>query len=231
MIEGQRAADGRAATVILADDHQLVRAGIRSLIEDFAGFQVVGEADDGEKAVALATEVQPDVVLMDITMPRLGGIDALPRLKQASPASRVLILSMYDGSDFVMQALRGGADGYLLKDAAAIELQLALEAVVAGRRYLSPAVSGTVVSCALQPSSPAQGSPQALLTPRQVEILKLLASGKGAKEVAFELGLSVKTVETHRAQIMERLHIRDLPRLVLYAVRHGLVSVDHSGTA
>lgn len=225
-------------TVVLADDHQLVRAGLRSLIDDYDDYRVIGEADDGEQAVALAQQLQPALMVLDITMPRLNGIDALPRIKQASAQTRVLMLSMYDSGDFVMRALRAGADGYLLKDAAAVELTLALDALWAGRQYLSPAVSSTVVERAIASATatataaaaapaPPQVQPHAVpLTPRQVEILKLLASGKSTKEIAFELGLSAKTVETHRAQIMERLNIRDLPRLVLYAVRMGLVSPD-----
>ncbi|MCW7541095.1 response regulator transcription factor [Aquabacterium sp. A7-Y] len=219
-------------TVVLADDHQLVRAGLRSLIEDFGDYQVLGEAQDGEEAIALVLRLQPDVLLLDITMPRLTGLDALPRIKQASAGTRLLIVSMYDSADFVMQALRLGADGYLLKDSAAVELQLALDAVTSGQRYLSPAVSGTVVEHALSHAADTRPAPlppgASPLTPRQIEILTLLASGKGMKEIAYDLGLSVKTVETHRAQIMERLNIRDLPRLVLYALRQGLISPDQT---
>lgn len=216
-------------TVILADDHQLVRAGLRSLIEEYDGYEVVAEADDGLQAIDLAERHRPDLFVLDITMPRLNGIEALPRLKAASPDTHVLIVSMYEGSDFVMQALAAGASGYLLKDAAAVELTMALDALCAGRRYLSPAVSSAVIDRALAAPQattlplPLADSP---LTPRQVEILRLLASGRSMKEVAFDLGLSVKTVETHRAQIMERLDIHDLPRLVLYAVRQGLVPLD-----
>lgn len=218
-------------TVILADDHQLVRAGLRSLIEEFDDYHVVAEADDGEQAVVMAGQWQPDILVLDITMPRLNGLQALPRVRQASPATRVLVVSMYDSADFVMQALRAGASGYLLKDAAAAELNLALESVWNGRFYLSPAVSSTVVGQALARETGVAGAigtpvpvAEALpLTPRQREILTMLASGRSMKEIAYDLGLSVKTVETHRAQIMDRLAIHDVPRLVLYAVRHGLV--------
>lgn len=219
-------------TVILADDHRLVRAGLRSLIEDLPDHEVVAEAEDGMEAIELVQEHRPDLLTLDITMPRLDGIQALPRIKTLSARTRVLIVSMYDSADFVMQALRAGADGYLLKDAAAVELTLALQALSEGKTYLSPAVSAAVVEQALAPrlggeTKPAPLSPAEAdlpLTPRQVEILRHVVTGRSMKEIAYELDLSVKTVEAHRAQIMERLEIRNLPQLVLYAVRHGLVS-------
>jgi len=220
--------------VILADDHVLVRAGIRSLVDELDDHEVVGEAEDGELAIELAARHQPELVVLDINMPRLDGIRALPRIKRASPCSAVLIISMYDGAYFVMQALRAGANGYLLKDAAAAELTLALRSLAAGRIYLSPAVSSTVVQRAIAtpapvsvsaPMPPAAAEPPPL-TPRQLEILRHLVSGLSMKEIAFELNLSVKTVESHRAQIMERLQVRNLPQLVLWAVRHGLVAAD-----
>lgn len=212
--------------VILADDHSLVRAGIRSLIEELPDHQVVAEAQDGEQAVELAQREQPDVLVLDIHMPRLDGIRALPRIKQASPKTRVLMVSMYDSADFVMQSLRAGADGYLLKDAAAMELTLALQALAAGRTYLSPAIAATVVQQALASAPQVASAPAAAelpLTPRQVEVLRRIVSGVSMKEIAYELQLSVKTVEAHRAQIMERLGVRNLPQLVLHAVRHGWI--------
>ncbi|RZL37229.1 MAG: response regulator transcription factor [Rubrivivax sp.] len=219
--------------VMLADDHSLVRAGIRSLIEELPHHEVVAEAEDGEEAIELAGQQQPDLLVLDINMPRLDGIRALPRIKEASPATRVLIVSMYDSADFVMQALQAGADGYLLKDAAAVELTLALQALEAGQSYLSPAVSAPVVqralagmqTCATTPPQPPAASALPL-TPRQVDILRRVAAGASMKEIAYELQLSVKTVEAHRAQIMERLSIRNLPQLVLFAVRCGLVTAD-----
>ena len=217
-------------TVGIVDDHKLVRAGLRSLIEDFGDYEVVAEAEDAMGAIDVADRLKPELMILDITMPGTSGLEVLPTVKSVSPGTQVLMMSMYDSRDFVMKALRQGANGYLLKDFAAVELQLALMSLTAGRRFLSPSVSDTVVEQALSSegaahgSGAARGEPAALLTPRQLEILKLIAKGQTAKEIAFDLGLSIKTVETHRAQIMERLGIRDVPKLVLYAVRHGLVS-------
>lgn len=217
----------RMQRVVLADDHSLVRAGLRSLIQELPGHEVVAEAEDGERAVELVTEHRPDLLVLDINMPRLDGLHALPLVKRAVPATRVLVVSMYDGADFVMQALRAGADGYLLKDAAATELMLALQALEAGRTYLSPAVSAPVVQQALAAApAPAAALEDLPLTPRQAEVLKRVVTGQSMKEIAWELQLSVKTVEAHRAQIMERLGVRNLAQLVLYAVRRGLVTAD-----
>jgi DNA-binding NarL/FixJ family response regulator len=219
-------------SVILAEDHQLVRTGIRTLVESFDAYDVVAEAGDVQQAVAFVGEHRPDLLLLDVTLPDGTGIAALPFVKQCSPRTRVLMLSMYETADLVLAALQAGADGYLPKSSAADELQFALEALMLGRTYLSPTISQGVLDQAMlaqrtpprpQPDEPAPGD---LLTPRQLEILRLVASGRSMKEIAYDLDLSVKTVETHRAQIMERLGIRDLPRLVLYAVRHGLVSPD-----
>lgn len=220
--------------VILADDHVLVRAGIRSLIEDVDDHEVIDEAGDGERAVELAARHRPELMVLDINMPRLDGLQALPRIKQASPETRVLVISVYDSADFVMQALRNGADGYMLKDFAAVELALAVQALAAGRTYLSPAISAAVVQRAIGQVAEPVSAPAPLaeaelpLTPRQRDILKRVVSGLSMKEIAYELNLSVKTVESHRAQIMDRLQIRNLPQLVLYAVRHGLVTPGES---
>lgn len=210
--------------VLLADDHALVRAGIRSLLSGMAHVQVVGEAASGEEALALAEREQPDVVLMDIAMKGITGLEAAARMKERFPAVRVVILSMHSGEEYVLQALRAGAAGYLLKDAATGELELALRSVMRGESWLSPAVSRQVVEGYVQRVG---GEPAAeVLTARQREVLSLIAAGKSTKEAAYALNLSVKTVETHRAQIMERLGIRDVPGLVRYALRTGLVPPD-----
>jgi DNA-binding NarL/FixJ family response regulator len=210
--------------VVLVDDHALVRAGMRSLLGSMERVEVVGEAASGEDALALARSAQPDVVLMDIAMKGMTGLDAASRMREASPAVRVIILSMHSGEEYVLQALRAGAVGYLLKDAATGELELALRSVMRGESWFSPAVSRQVVEGYVQRVG---GDPAAdVLTARQREVLRLVAGGKSTKEIAYDLNLSVKTVETHRAQIMERLGIRDVAGLVRYALRTGLVPPD-----
>lgn len=208
--------------LILADDHSLVRAGLRSLLEKTPGVQVVAEAGNGREAIELATKLQPDVVLMDIAMGDVSGLEAAARLRVATPRTKVVILSMHTGEAYVMQALAAGVAGYLLKDAAAVELELALRAVQSGETYLSPAIARQVV---LASQRPAGAAPDAL-SPRQREVLRLLAEGKTTKEIAFALGVSAKTIETHRAELMRRLSIHDVAGLVRYAVRTGLVSSD-----
>jgi len=208
--------------VLLADDHALVRAGIRSLLNAMAQVEVVAEASSGEEAIDLASTSRPDVVLMDIAMKGITGLEAAARMRERMPEVRVVILSMHSGEEYVLQALRAGAAGYLLKDAATGELELALRSVMRGESWLSPAVSRQVVEGYVRSG---ESAPEAL-TARQREVLRLVAGGKSTKEIAFLLNLSVKTVETHRAQIMERLNIRDVAGLVRYALRTGLVPPD-----
>jgi DNA-binding NarL/FixJ family response regulator len=212
--------------VLLADDHTLVRAGIRTLVERLPGVSVVAETGDGREAVELCERLRPDVVLLDVTMPGLNGLEAAPRIAKASPATRILVLSMHASEGYVAQALRAGVHGYLIKDAAATELEVALRSVMRGEPYMSPAISRHVVDGFLRGAG-TPASPLALLTARQREILQLVAEGRSTKEIAADLGLSVKTVETHRAQLMERLEIRDVAGLVRLAIREGLVSSDH----
>lgn len=210
--------------VLLVDDHALVRAGIRSLLGTMPNVEVVGEAASGEEALSLAATARPHIVLMDIAMKGLSGLQAAGRLRDQYPDVRVIMLSMHSGEEYVMQAMRAGAVGYLLKDAATSELELALRSVVRGESWFSPAVSRQVVEGYVQRVG---GEPSAeALTARQREVLTLIATGSSTKEIAFALKLSVKTVETHRAQIMERLGIRDVAGLVRYALRTGLVPPD-----
>ncbi|SRR5690606_20570269 len=210
--------------VLLADDHALVRAGMRSLLGAMPQVEVVAEAASGEEALQLAERENPDVVLMDIAMKGMTGLEAAARMRERTPGVRVVILSMHAGEEYVLQALRAGAVGYLLKDAATGELELALRSVMRGESWFSPAVSRQVVEGYVQRVG---GEPAAeVLTARQREVLRLVAGGKSTKEIAYQLSLSVKTVETHRAQIMERLGIRDVAGLVRYALRTGLVPPD-----
>jgi DNA-binding NarL/FixJ family response regulator len=214
----------RPIRVLLAEDHSLVRAGIRALLEKMEGVVVVGEAGDGRLALDMVVAERPDVVLMDIAMAGLNGLEAARRIAHDSPTTRVVILSMHDRKEYVEQALRVGAAGYLLKDAATVELHLALQAVARGETYLSPAVSKYVVAGYVENLSDA-ADPVEALTPRQREILQLIAEGHSTREIAQILTLSIKTVETHRAQLMERLGIHDVPGLVRCAIRAGLVDV------
>jgi DNA-binding NarL/FixJ family response regulator len=211
--------------VLLADDHALVRAGIRSLLGGMSDVQVIAEASSGEEALEAAARDLPDVVLMDIAMKGITGLEAAARLRERQPSVRVVILSMHSGEEYVLQALRAGAVGYLLKDAATGELELALRSVMRGESWLSPAVSHQVVEGYMQRVG-GEAAPE-VLTARQREVLRLVAGGKSTKEIAFLLNLSVKTVETHRAQIMERLGIRDVAGLVRYALRTGLVPPEN----
>ena len=211
--------------VLIADDHLVVRAGIRALIESIDGVTVVGEANDGREAVELVATLRPEIVLLDVSMPGLNGLEAATQLREQSPTTRVIILSMHANDVYVRMALKAGAAGYVLKSATAAELQAALQAVAQGQVYLSPAVSKQVVKGFVDAKASAE-SPLEALTPRQREILQLIAEGRTTKEVAFTLAISAKTVETHRAQIMERLQIHDVPGLVRFAIRTGLISAD-----
>jgi len=211
--------------ILIADDHALVRAGIRALAQKIAGIEVVAEAADGRDALVLTKLHQPDIVLMDISMPGLNGLEAAARAAKDFPSVRILILSAHADEEHVCQALRAGAAGYLLKDAGTAELEIALRAVARGETYLSPAVSKHVIADYIRRTGGESGSLE-LLTPRQREVLQLIAEGHTTKEIARTLHLSDKTVETHRMQLMERLDIHDVAGLVRYAIRVGLVKSD-----
>lgn len=213
-----------AQRVVLIDDHTLVRAGLRALIDDIAGFSVVAEGSDGEQAHSLVREHKPDVLIMDITMQRMSGLDALQSLRVEWPQLPIIMLSMHATRDYVLRAIRSGASAYLLKEAAETELELALSAVVAGQQYLSPKISSTVIDAMI--NTRASVADPSALTARQREVLRLLALGHATKEIAHELQLSAKTVESHRAQIMERLSIHDIAGLVVYAIRRGIITLD-----
>jgi DNA-binding NarL/FixJ family response regulator len=219
-----------ATRLLLADDHALVRAGIRSLLEKMTGVEVVAEASDGREALELIKKKLPDLVLMDIAMPGLNGLEALARTTKEFTAMKVIILSMHANEEYALQALRAGACGYLLKDGAVAELELALRVVARGETYLSPRISKRVIDGYLERLGN-QSAPGGLLTARQREILQLIAEGQSTKEIAFLLGVSVKTVEAHRAQLMLRLGIHDVAGLVRYAMRVGLVPPEEGPLA
>lgn len=202
--------------VVLADDHDLVRSGIKALLTMVEGVQVVAEARDGKELIALVEDLMPDVVMTDISMPGMDGITAIAEIHAKHPEVRLLVLSMYDTVDFVKRAVANGACGYLMKDAPPFELEQAVRSVMATGSYFSPAIAQRL----LQPSEPTVDDE---LTHRQVEILRLIAQGRASKEIAYELGLSPKTVDVHRARIMERLRLNDIASLTLYAVRKGLI--------
>jgi DNA-binding NarL/FixJ family response regulator len=214
--------------LLLVDDHSLIRAGVRALVLDIPGYAVIGEANDGSQLLEMFEQLSPDIVLLDISMKQTGGLEALQRLKRLHPQSRVLILSMHTDPALIMQALESGAHGYLLKDTTATELEHALMALSNNERYLSPAIAHTVINQALTRNQKLQPDPADShnLTARQLEILRLIVRGKSTREIANGLGLSIKTVETHRSQIMKRLQIYDVAGLVLFAVREQIISLD-----
>ncbi|MCU0071638.1 response regulator transcription factor [Pseudomonas koreensis] len=214
--------------LLLVDDHSLIRAGVRALVLDIPGYAVIGEANDGSQLLEMVEHLSPDIVLLDISMKETSGLEALERLRRVRPQSKVLILSMHTDPALIMQALESGAHGYLLKDTTATELEHALEALRNNERYLSPAIAHTVINQALTRNLKQQ--PETVeshnLTARQLEILRLIVRGKSTREIANGLGLSIKTVETHRSQIMKRLQIYDVAGLVLFAVREQIISLD-----
>jgi DNA-binding NarL/FixJ family response regulator len=218
---------GKPTRVLLVDDHTLVRTGLRLLLQSFPAIEVVGESGDGIKVIDLVRERHPDIVLLDIAIPGLNGLDVTARVKEAFPDVQIIIVSMFASEEHVLKALRSGASGYLVKDAAAVELELAIHAVRHGETYLSPPISKQVVEKYLERVNGEEKSSLELLTPRQREILQLIAEGYSNKEIARLLKVGVKTVETHRGQLMNRLSIHDVPGLVRYAIRVGLVSSEH----
>lgn len=215
-----------AIRVLLADDHALVRAGVHALLGGMEGVSVVAEASDGREAVALARAHRPDIAVLDISMMEMNGIDAGVQIRAERPETRVLILSMHASQEFVHRALKSGVSGYLVKDAAPLELRMAIDTLMRGEVYLSPRISRQAVSGLAERTGGGGEAPLEALTARQREILQMLAEGKSTKAMAFLLEVSIKTVETHRAGLMDRLGIHDLAGLVIYAARHKLVSLE-----
>jgi DNA-binding NarL/FixJ family response regulator len=210
--------------VVLADDHALVRAGIRALLERISGVKVLAEAGDGQEALLLIRELHPHIILLDIAMPVLSGLDVLREVTANSPEVRVIILTVHETEEYATYALRSGAAGFVPKSAASAELELALKTVAQGKRYLSPEISKRSVADNYLGVSSRPLS--ADLTPRQREVLEMIAKGYSTKDIARTLEISVKTVETHRAQLMERLQIFDVASLVRYAIRTGIIKID-----
>lgn len=212
--------------ILLVDDHALILGGIRALLKEIDGVTIIAEANNGRDAVAIAIAEKPNLVVMDISMKELNGIEATAQIRGELPATQVLILSMHTTEDFVRRALKAGASGYLVKDSAPLELRMAIEAIMRGEHYISSRVSRHLVSGLVNGTREGKSSIE-LLTSRQREILQMIAEGKSTKEVAFVLKVSVKTIETHRSALMERLGIHDIAGLVLYAVRNRLVSIGY----
>jgi len=212
--------------VLLVDDHKIVREGLRSLLEKEGDITIVAEADNGRTAAQRATEMLPDVVVMDIAMPEMNGIEATRRITAENPEIRVLALSMHSARRFVSEALSVGAKGYLLKDCAADELVRAIRTVAADKIYLSPDITDQIVKDYVKnlPDSP----PAALnmLSTREKEVLQLIAEGRNTKEIAFTLNVSIKTIETHRQQIMKKLNLQSVAGLTRYAIREGLTTLE-----
>lgn len=215
-----------SVTILLADDHRIFRAGLRPLLAGQPDLEVVAEADDGLRALELARELTPDVAVLDITMPGLSGLEVTRHLAKEAPGVRVIILSMHSDRRYVLEALRAGARGYLLKDAGFEELLVAIRAVRAGQMHLGAAVSEQVVRDYVQMADTGDRGVFSLLSGREREVLQLLAEGLATKEIADRLTLSVKTVESHRKSVMDKLGIHSIAELTKYAIREGLTPLD-----
>jgi len=216
----------KSTRILLADDHTLMREGLKGLLEQHEGFEVVGEAGDGRQAIELAGELEPDVVVMDIGMPDLNGIEAARRIVEKMPRTRIVALSMHQSERTVIEMLRAGASAYVLKMSAFDEVARAVEAVTRGERYLSPAVAGVVVGRAVASTPGDDDTAFSKLTAREREVLQLLAEGKSTKEIAFDLGISARTVDVHRKNLMDKLGLDSVAALTRYAIREGLVTLD-----
>jgi DNA-binding NarL/FixJ family response regulator len=224
-IRGERIAEVKPIRVLVADDHSLVRAGIRALVEKIEGVEVIAETGDGREALRLIQELEPHIVLLDLTMPELSGFEVLERTRREFPNVLTIVLSVHEAEEYAMRALSLGAVGYLPKSAASAELELAIRTVAGNEKYISPELSRKMFL--EHAKDAAQGrSPLAELTPRQLEVLRLIADGHTTKDIARSLKISVKTVESHRAQLMDRLNIHEVAGLVRYAIRMGLVTIE-----
>jgi DNA-binding NarL/FixJ family response regulator len=218
--------DGGTISVLLADDHKILRSGLRGLIEKQPQIKVVAEAEEGRTAVQLCRELSPNVVIMDISMPDLNGIEATRQILSDSPGTKVIILSIHKSHNFVKEVFKAGAHGYLVKNCSFEDVVSAICAVNAGETYLHPKVASIVRKDYLQYMTEKDSSAAPVLSPREREVLQLLTEGKNTKEIAYTINLSVKTVETHRQRIMEKLNIHSIAELTKYAIREGLTSEE-----
>ena len=212
--------------IMLADDHKLIRDGLRALIEKHDNMEVIGEAADGQTAVLNAKKLSPDVVVIDIGMPELNGIEATRQLTALKCKPKVIGLSMHADRRYVSQMLKAGASGYILKDSAFEELDMAVAAVTKGKTYLSPHVAGTVVTEFKRVSKEDDGTVFTLLTDRERQVLQQIAEGSSTKDIASSLGVSIKTIETHRRQIMEKVNLFSVAELTKYAIKEGLTALE-----
>jgi two-component system, NarL family, response regulator NreC len=212
--------------VLIVDDHKIMREGLRSLLEKQPGVEIIAEAENAQKALKLVEEFKPDLVIMDVVMPSLNGIETTRRMLAKAPNVKVIALSMHADKRFVMEMLRAGASGYLLKDCAFEELDEAIRAVIQDRTYITPRIIDIIVKDYFSTSDKPSSSALSALTSRQYEVLQLLAEGKTTREIAHQMSLSVKTIESHRQQIISKLNIRSVAGLTKYAIREGLISPD-----
>lgn len=215
-----------SVTILLVDDHRMMREGLRLVLDQESEFKVAGEAANGRDAVVLAEQLKPDIVIMDIGMPDLNGIDATREIRRISPTSRIVALSTYSDKRYVLGMLEAGASGYVLKNAAAEELVHAIQQIVRGQKYLSPELTSTVINVYLQRMLTATPPVGQILSPRERETLQLLAEGKTSKEIAAQLFISVKTVDMHRQNLMNKLGLRSVAELTKYAIREGLTRLE-----
>ena len=214
-------------SIVLADDHRVVREGLRALLERHDDLRVVGEAADGREAVKLAATLRPDIIVMDISMPVLNGIEATQQALEASPSTRVIILSMYSTSEHIFRAFKAGAQGYLLKESAGADVVNAVRAVREGKRYLTEKIADAILDDFIHQRSLAESeSPVSRLSKRERHILQLVVEGKSSSQIGAQLFLSPKTVETYRSRIMHKLSINDVPGLVKFALQHGLTALE-----
>ncbi|GBD96237.1 MAG TPA: response regulator transcription factor [Nitrospirae bacterium] len=211
--------------ILLVDDHKILRDGLCSLAKGYPDMDVVGEAADGRTAIRLVQELSPDVVIMDISMPDLNGIDATRRINSDYPDVKIIALSMHYEKQFVSEIFKAGASGYLIKDSAFDELEHAIRVVMDGKTYMNPQIANLVIESLVSQSAPSSRQPFSLLTERESEVLQLISEGKSTKQIATDLNVSAKTIESHRRQVMGKLNIRNVAQLTKYAIREGLTSV------